>query len=42
MKTIALQRKMHFLGPGWAGGTFIFAAAAYDLVRMRDLAPQTA
>ena len=42
MKTIALQRKTHFRGPERVGWMFTFAAAAYNLVRMRNLMAQTA
>jgi len=42
MKTIALQRKTRFKGPDKVGWMFTFAAAAYNLVRMRNLlAPAT-
>jgi transposase len=37
MKTVALQRKTRFLGPERTGWMFTFAAAAYNLVRMRNL-----
>jgi len=37
MKTIALQRKTRFRGPDRVGWMFTFAAAAYNLVRMRNL-----
>jgi transposase len=37
MKTIALQRKTRFRGPDKVGWMFTFAAAAYNLVRMRNL-----
>ena len=37
MKTVALQRKTRFLGPDRTGWMFTFAAAAYNLVRMRNL-----
>ena len=40
MKTIALQRKTRFRGPHKIGWMFTFAAAAYNLVRMRNLLPQ--
>jgi IS5 family transposase len=40
MKTIALQRKTRFRGPDKIGWMFTFAAAAYNLVRMRNLLPQ--
>jgi transposase len=42
MKTIALQRKTRFRGPDRVGWMFTLAAAAYNLVRMRNLAAQTA
>ena len=42
MKTIALQRKTRFRGPDRVGWMFTFAAAAYNLVRMRNLMTQTA
>ena len=42
MKTIALQRKTRFRGPHQVGWMFTFAAAAYSLVRMRNLMAQTA
>ena len=42
MKTIALQRKTRFRGPDRVGWMFTFAAAAYNLVRMRNLMAQTA
>jgi hypothetical protein len=41
MKTIALQRKTRFRGPDRVGW-FTFAAAAYNLVRMRHLLAQPA
>jgi transposase len=41
MKTVALQRKTRFLGPERAGWMFTFAAAAYNLVRMRNLQAAT-
>ena len=41
MKTVALQRKTRFIGPERTGWMFTFAAAAYNLVRMRNLQPQT-
>jgi transposase len=41
MKTIALQRKTRFRGPDRVGWMFTFAAAAYNLVRMRNLLAQT-
>ena len=37
LKTIALQRKTRFVGPERTGWMFTFAAAAYNLVRMRNL-----
>jgi hypothetical protein len=37
MKTIALQRKTRCIGPDRTGWMFTFAAAAYNLVRMRNL-----
>jgi transposase len=37
LKTVALQRKTRFLGPERTGWLFTFAAAAYNLVRMRNL-----
>jgi transposase len=42
MKTIALQRKTRFRGPDRVGWMFTFAAAAYNLVRMRNLDLQSA
>jgi transposase len=42
MKTIALQRKTRFRGPDRVGWMFTFAAAAYNLVRMRNLLAQPA
>jgi IS5 family transposase len=42
MKSIALQRKTRFRGPGRVGWMFTFAAAAYNLVRMRNLLAQPA
>jgi transposase len=42
MKTIALQRKTRFRGPDKVGWMFTFAAAAYNLVRMRNLMAQPA
>jgi hypothetical protein len=42
LKTIALQRKTRFRGPDRVGWMFTFAAAAYNLVRMRNLMAQTA
>jgi transposase len=37
LKTVALQRKTRFIGPERTGWMFTFAAAAYNLVRMRNL-----
>jgi transposase len=37
MKTVALQRKTRFRGSDRVGWMFTFAAAAYNLVRMRNL-----
>lgn len=42
MKTVGLQRKTRFKGVERTGWMFTFAAAAYNLVRMRTLLPQTA
>ena len=42
MKTIALQRKTRFRGTERVGWMFTFAAAAYNLVRMRNLQAATA
>lgn len=42
MKTVALQRKTRFKGPDKVGWMFTFAAAAYNLVRMRNLTAQPA
>ena len=42
MKTVALQRKTRFLGPERTGWMFTLAAAAYNLVRMRNLQAVTA
>jgi transposase len=42
MKTIALQRKTRFRGLARVGCMFTFAAAAYNLVRMRNLSVQSA
>jgi IS5 family transposase len=42
MKTIALQRQTRFRGPDRVGWMFTFAAAACNLVRMRNLMAQTA
>ena len=36
MKTVALQRKTRFVGPEKTGWMFTLAAAAYNLVRMRN------
>jgi transposase len=41
MKTIALQRKTRFIGPERTGWMFTFAAAAYNLVRMRNIQTAT-
>ena len=41
MKTIGLQRKTRFRGPERVGWMFTFAAAAYNLVRMRNLQAAT-
>lgn len=41
MKTVALQRKTRFLGPERTGWMFTLAAAAYNLVRMRNLQTAT-
>ena len=41
LKTVALQRKTRFRGPDRVGWMFTFAAAAYNLVRMRNLMAQT-
>ena len=38
MKTVALMRKTRFRGPDRVGWMFTLAAAAYNLVRMRNLA----
>jgi hypothetical protein len=40
LKTIALLRKVRHRGIFKVGWVFTFAAAAYDLVRMRNLAIQ--
>jgi transposase len=40
LKTVALQRKTRFRGPDRVGWMFTFAAAAYNLVRMRNLLAQ--
>ena len=42
MKTIALQRKTRFRGPDKVGWMFTLAAAAYNLIRMRNLMAQSA
>lgn len=42
MKTVALQRKTRFRGPDRTGWMFTLAAAAYNLVRMRNLQTATA
>jgi transposase len=42
MKTIGLQRKTRFRGPDRVGWMFTFAAAAYNLVRMRNLLAEPA
>jgi transposase len=42
MKTVALQRKTRFLGPERTGWMFTLAAAAYNLVRIRNLQTTTA
>jgi len=42
LKTVALQRKTRFRGPDRVGWMFTFAAAAYNLVRMRNLMAQAA
>jgi len=42
MKTIKLQRKTRFRGRDRVGWMFTFAAAAYNLVRMRNLLAQPA
>jgi transposase len=42
LKTIALQRKTKFRGPDRVSWMFTFAAAAYNLVRMRTLLAQPA
>ena len=41
MKTVALQRKTRFRGQERVGWMFTFAAAAYNLVRMRNLQAAT-
>jgi transposase len=38
MKTIGLMRKTRHKGPDRVGWMFVFAAAAYNLIRMRNLA----
>jgi len=42
LKTVALQRKTRFRGKERVGWMFTLAAAAYNLVRMRNLMPQPA
>jgi transposase len=42
MKTVALQRKTRFRGLDRVGWMFTFAAAAYNLVRMRNIQAVTA
>ena len=42
LKTVALQRKTRFRGPDRVGWMFTLAAAAYNLVRMRNLMAQAA
>jgi Transposase DDE domain len=42
LKTIALQRKTRFRGSDRVGWMFTLAAAAYNLVRIRNLTAQTA
>jgi len=42
LKTVALQRKTRFRGPGRVGWMFTLAAAAYNLVRIRNLMAETA
>lgn len=42
LKTIALQRKTRFRGPDRVGWMFTLVAAAYNLVRMRNLMAQVA
>ena len=42
LKTIALQRQTRFRGPERVGWMFTFAAAAYNLVRMRNLMAEPA
>lgn len=37
MKTVAMMRKTRHLGPDRVGWMFTLAAAAYNLVRMRNL-----
>jgi hypothetical protein len=41
MKTVALQRKTRFRGTERVGWMFTLAAAAYNLVRMRNLQAAT-
>jgi transposase len=41
MKTVALQRKTRFVGPEKTGWMFTLAAAAYNLVRMRNIQAAT-
>jgi transposase len=41
MKTVALQRKTRFRGPDRTGWMFTLAAAAYNLVRLRNLQSAT-
>ena len=42
LKTVALQRKTRFIGAERTGWMFTFSAAAYNLVRMRNLQTATA
>jgi len=42
IKTVALQRKTRFRGLALVGCMFTFTAAAYNLVRMRNLTVQPA
>ena len=42
MKTVARMRKTYFRGPDRVGWMFTFTAAAYNLVRMRNLATNPA
>jgi IS5 family transposase len=42
LKTVALQRKTRFRGPDRVGWMFTLAAAAYNLVRIRNLMAETA